>query len=201
MPENPTVPSITSIPFGFYSQKLWELPVTGTLGWGTWCGAGIPCSRDTSPDFMHHLWVWDHPFHVSAAPPLLPVWMNVTSLIPCAGALSWWSCQSQVAHIHSLLNHPIDSMEEYSSWMQNLMQICCSTCSVILKVTTTQYTCSFNGVYSPHWLVQWNRHCSHICIPVHSPWLPGYINVTPTVLIILTMTGRVPDRPHTYLII
>ena len=34
------------------------------------------------------------------------------------------------------------------------MQIHCSTCSVILNVTATQYACSLNGVYHPHWLVK-----------------------------------------------
>ena len=64
----------------------------------------------------------------------------------------------------------IVSTEEFSSLMQNLMQIHCSTCSVILNVTATQYTCSLNSVYCPHWLVQWRCHCSHMCIPVHCPW-------------------------------
>ena len=32
---------------------------------------------------------------------------------------------------------------------------------------------------------------------VHSPWLLGYINVMQTVLVILTMAGLFPDRPHT----
>ena len=36
---------------------------------------------------------------------------------------------------------------ECSSVMWNLMQICCSTCSVILNVMTTQYICSLNGIY------------------------------------------------------
>ena len=52
-------------------------------------------------------------------------------------------------------------MEECSSLMQNLMQTGCSTHSVILYVTTTQYTCWLNGVYHPHWVVQWSHHCSH----------------------------------------
>ena len=47
----------------------------------------------------------------------------------------------------------------------------------------------------PHWLVQWSHHCSHTCIPVHSPWLPGHVNVMQTVFIILTMAGLFPDRP------
>ena len=40
-------------------------------------------------------------------------------------------------------------------------------------------------------------HCSRMHIPVHSPWLPGYIDLTQTVLVILTMAGLFPDRPHT----
>ena len=34
-----------------------------------------------------------------------------------------------------------------------------------------------------------------ICIPVHSPWLPGYIDVSQIILIILRMAGLFPDRP------
>ena len=66
--------------------------------------------------------------------------------------------------------------------------------SLILNATATQDTCSLSGVYHPHWLVQWSHHRSHICIPVHSPWLPGYINVLQTILVILTMAGLFPDR-------
>ena len=66
------------------------------------------------------------------------------------------------------------SMAECSSLMENLIQIRYSTCSGILNVTATQYTGSLNSVFSPHWLVQWSCHCSCMCIPVHSPWLPGY---------------------------
>ena len=90
----------------------------------------------------------------------------------------------------------IVSVEECSSLMQNLMQICCSTCSVILNAMATQDTCSLNNVYHPHWLVQGSGHCSHTCIPVHSPWLPGYMEVRQTVLAILTMAGLFLDRPH-----
>ena len=48
----------------------------------------------------------------------------------------------------------IASLEECSSLTQNLMQIHFATCSVIFNVTATQYTCSLNGIYRPHWLVQ-----------------------------------------------
>ena len=80
----------------------------------------------------------------------------------------------------------IVSTEERSNLMQNLMQIHCSTRSVILNVTATQYTCSLNGIYCPHWLVQWNC-CLCMLIPVHSPWLPVYTDVAQTVM--LTMAG------------
>ena len=86
----------------------------------------------------------------------------------------------------------IVSTEECSSLMQNLMYICCYTCSVILNVTATQYPCSLNSIYCPHW----SCHCSHMRIPVHLPWLPGYTYVVQTVLIILKMAELFPDRPH-----
>ena len=38
----------------------------------------------------------------------------------------------------------------------------------------------------------------HTCA-VHSPWLPGYIDVAQTVLIILQMAGLFLDRPHMYM--
>ena len=101
----------------------------------------------------------------------------------------------QLPHSCGLLNHPNISTEECSSLTQNLMQIHCSTHSVILNLAATQYTCSLNGVYHPHWLVQWSHHCSHMRIPVRSPWLPSYIDVLQTVLIILTMAGLFLDRP------
>ena len=86
----------------------------------------------------------------------------------------------------------IISTKECSSLMQNLMQIHSSTCSVILNVMATQYTCSINGICCPCWLVQWSRHCSHMHIPVNSPWLGGYINIVQTVLFILTMVALFP---------
>ena len=44
----------------------------------------------------------------------------------------------------------IVSVEECLNLMQNLMQVHCSTHSVFLNVTTTQYTCSLNDIYHPH---------------------------------------------------
>ena len=121
---------------------------------------------------MHETVGWAH-CCVEAASPQLP--------ISVAFWISW-----------------IVSPKECSSLMQTLMQIHCSAHSVILNVTTTQYTCSLGGICCPHWLVQWSPHCSHVHIPVHSPWLPGYINVTQNVLVILTMAGLFLDRTHVY---
>ena len=112
-----------------------------------------------------------------------PVWFDILPKKLCmrcdawAGVVSWWNCQSPVAHSCNLLNYPVVSAGECSSLMQNLLQIHCSTHSIILNATATQYTCAVNGVYHLHWLLQWSHHCSRMCIPVHSPWLPGYVNV------------------------
>ena len=78
------------------------------------------------------------------------------------------------------------------------MQIRFFTGSVISNVMATHYTHSLNGIFCPHWPVQWSYHCSCMCIPVHSPWLPGYKDVVQTVLIILMLVGHVLERPHRY---
>ena len=65
------------------------------------------------------------------------------------------------------------------------------------KFDANSLLCSLNGIYYPHWLVQWSCPCSHMSIPVTSPRLPGYIDSIQTVLVILTMAGVFPDRPHT----
>ena len=112
------------------------------------------------------------------------------------GTLLCWSCQSQLTIAVSFWIFQMVSVEECSSFTQNLMQVLCSTGSVILNVTATQYTRSLNGVCRPHWLVQWSCHCSRMCIPVHSPQLSSYTHVTPTILVILTMAGLFLDRPR-----
>ena len=43
--------------------------------------------------------------------------------------------------------------------------------------------------------IQWSHHFSHVCIAVHSPWLPGNMGVAHTVPSILTMAGLFLDRP------
>ena len=133
-----------------------------------------------------------------------PGWFDVSSKYS-AGDMMWERVHCDEAASHQL---PIAvafwiirivSVEECSSLLQKLMQIHCSTCPVILSSTATQYTCSLNRIFHPHWLVQWSCHCSCMCIPGHSPWLPGDIDVWQTILVILTMTGllldRSPDKP------
>ena len=88
---------------------------------------------------------------------------------------------------------PIVSLEEWSSLMHNLVQIHCSTPSVILNMMATQCTCSLSGIYWPHWLV--NPSFFTCILPVHSPWLPGYTAVQ-TVLVIVTMAVLFLNRPH-----
>ena len=114
-----------------------------------------------------------------------------------------WPCLKCLCHVCTALTasspkafwiFQMLSAEECSSLMQNLMQIRCSAHWVILNVMTTQYTCPLNSIYRPHWLVMLSHHCSHMYIPVHSPWLPGYIDVVQTILVILTMAGLFLDR-------
>ena len=79
--------------------------------------------------------------------------------------------------------------------MPNLVQIHCSTSSVILKAMTTQYTRSNSTYHGPPLTSAMKASLFTMRIPVHSPWLPGYIDVVQTVLIMLTIVGLFPDKP------
>ena len=147
------LPIAISCPFGFswISSMVWNLfPFKGDFSFGKSQksqGAKCGCRGSESPGWFDVLpiqFAWDI-FHewagcAEAANHQLPV------------AAAFWIIW-------------IVSTEKCSSLMQNLMQIHCSTHSVILNVMVTPYTCSLNGIYHPHWLV----HCSPMCIPVHSP--------------------------------
>ena len=135
-----------------------------------------------------------------------PGWFDVSPKNSAWDVMHEWACCSDEAAKHQL---PIAaafwiiqvlSTGECWSLMQNWMQIRCSTHLVILNATATQYTCSLSGVYHPHWLVQWSHHCSRMCFPVHSPWLPGYTDDSQTILGILTMAGLFPDRPSVFVV-
>ena len=94
----------------------------------------------------------------------------------------------------SLLNNP-NSLHEGMFKLNAKSDADSLLYSVILNVMATQYTCSFNSVYRPYWLIQCSHHCSCMQIPVYSPWLPGYINVMQTILFISTMAGLFLGRP------
>ena len=72
----PEVSSTNSIPTGFYSLKLWGLIFLALEPWAGWSGVGlgVPCSRDTPPDFyppyvavgpLCHI---SAPLHISSLP-------------------------------------------------------------------------------------------------------------------------------------
>ena len=150
-----------------FGVKSHRAPNLGCRGWGVSHLGNLMFHQKTTPDVMHE---WAH----------------------CCGEAA--NHQFPIAAAFWFI--PIVSQEKCSSLTQNLIQIHCSPCSVILSMTATQYTCSLNGMYCPYWLVQWSRHHSHMHIPVHSPWLPDYIEVALTILVILTMVGLFLDRPH-----
>ena len=101
----------------------------------------------------------------------------------------------QVSHSCSLLNHP-NSFWTGMFKLNTKFDADSLLYLLILNVMATQYTCSLSGVYCPFWLVQWSHHCSPMHIPVHFPWLPGYISAAQTILILLTMARLFPDRSH-----
>ena len=99
-----------------------------------------------------------------------------------------------MAHSCDLLNHPC-SFHRGMFKLKAKFDADSLVYSVILNVTAAQYTGSLSGIRHPHWLVQWSRHCSHMYIPVHSPWMSC------RVLIILAMTGLFLDKPHITIIV
>ena len=113
---------------------------------------------------------------------------NCTSCEVWADTLSWWSCQWPVIHSCSLLTYP-------NSVCRGIFQLNAKfnadSLLYLLKSFWMQQlhsTCALNGIYCPHWLVQWGCHCSHMNIQ-STLWLPGYSNLVQTVLVILTMAG------------
>ena len=135
-----------------------------------------------------------------------PGWFDVSpkNCMRCdvwAGALLWWSCQSPVAHSCGLLNH-------LNSFHEGMFKLNAKFDEDSLFYLLSHFECGGHTVHMlsqwhllPHWLVQWSCHCSRMWIPVHSPWLPGYINIVQTILIILTMVGCFPDRPPGFFLI
>ena len=122
-----------SIIFSWISSMIWNIfpKMILVLGkarncrvWNLGCrGAESPDWFDVSPknSARDTVYEWAH-CHNEAANHQLPI------------AAAFWIIR-------------IDSMEECSSLTQNLMQIHCSTHSVIFNVTATPFTSSLNGIY------------------------------------------------------
>ena len=79
----------------------------------------------------------------------------------------------------SLLNHP-------NSFHRGMFKLNAKFDADLLLYLLSHFECDGHTVHMltqwhlpPHWLVQWHHHCSCRCIPVHSPWLLGYTDVTP----------------------
>ena len=104
--------------------------------------------------------------------------------------------QSTLALSCGLPNHLNSFHGKCSSLMSNVMQIfSCVAQSFWMWWPHSTYSHS-TGVCWYHWLVQWSCHCSCMHILVPSPYLPGYTDVTETILVMLTLAGRFPGRPH-----
>ena len=85
------------------------------------------------------------------------IWGWVTWVIRCftkklcmrcdawAGALSWWSCQSAVAHSCGLLNHP-------NSFHEGMLKLNAKSDADSLLYSLSHFECNNNTV---HMLVQW----------------------------------------------
>ena len=89
---------------------------------------------------------------------------NCTRCDAWAGVLSWWSCQSPVAHSCSLLNH-VDSFH------RGMFKLNTQFDADSLLYLLSHFECDSHTVHMltqwdlpPHWLVQWSHHCWHMCI-------------------------------------
>ena len=104
---------------------------------------------------------------------------------------TWWMCGFIVMMKPPVTGCPQlqpSESAEYFPWrnVQVSHKIWCKFIALFIQsfwMWWPRYTCPLNGIYCPHWLVQWSCHCSRMRIPVCSPLLPGYISVAQTVLI------------------
>ena len=116
---------------------------------------------------------------------------NCTKCDPWGNTLSWWSCQSPVVHHCGLLNH-------LKSFYRRMFNLNSKFDADSLLYKLSHFECDDHIVLMAHSvdLLPPLTHFSHMCSPVHCPWLPGYINVVQTILLILTKVGHFLNRPH-----
>ena len=121
---------------------------------------------------------------------------NCTRCDAWAGALSWWSCQSPAAHSCGLQNHP-------NSFRRGMLKLNAIFDGDSLLYSLSHFECNSHTV---HMLTQLclpppliSRVKSSLFTHVHSSPLSLAARLhwcQQTVLIILTMAGLFPDRPH-----
>ena len=92
----------------------------------------------------------------------------------------WQSCQSPAAQSCGLLNHP-------RSFHGGIFKLNAKFGADSLLCWLSYFECDGHTVHVltqwcllPPWLVHWGRRHSHMHILVHSPWLPGYMDVAQT---------------------
>ena len=116
------------------------------------------------------------------------------------GTLLWWSCQSPVAHSWGLLNR-------WNSFHGGMFKHHAKFNTDPLLYLLSHFECDGHTV---HMLTQWRlppplnivqcrHHCSLMCVPAHSPWLPSYFDVMQTVLVTLTKAGLSPQTWYKHL--
>ena len=103
--------------------------------------------------------------------------------------------QSRVSHSRSLLNQP-------NRLHRGMFKLNTKSDADSLLYLLSHLECDGHTV---HMLTQWhlpppltNTLISSMHIPVHYPWLPGYIHVVQTILVILTMAGLFLNNPHIF---
>ena len=112
-----------------------------------------------------------------------------------ASMMSWWSCQSPVAHSCGLLNH-------LNSFHGEMFRLNAKFDADLLLYSLSHFECSGHTVHilTQQCLPPPLTNTVKLSLfthahPVHSPWLPSYINVMETILFILTMVGLFAERP------
>ena len=108
----------------------------------------------------------------------------------------WWSCQSPAAHSCGLLN-------QWNSFHGGMLKLNAKSDADLSLYPLSHCECDCHTV---HMLTQQrlpppltSTVKSSLFTHAHSspsPWLPGYIDVVQTFLIILTIAGLFLDRPH-----
>ena len=189
-PQSPILPNAISCPviFSWISATVWNLfPFKGDLSFGKAKSHRAPTLSWGDLSHLGDLMFCQKTLH--------KMWCMSRYV-----ARLWWSCQSPVAHSCSLLSPPNSFHRGMSKLNAKL-----DADSLLYSLNHFEWdghtvnTHSLNSIYHPHLLVQWSHHCSHVCIPIHFPWLPGYINVMQTLFVVLTMAGLFTDRPHIYM--